>query len=56
MYNYVIHLLMDLHDALSMATEGITDNRDPKVVCHPVVALVMGRLWASVASQNFLYG
>ena len=53
---YVKHMLVDQHGVFSMATEWITDNRDSKIVGHSVVARVMNRLWASVASKTFRYG
>ena len=53
---YVKHVLVDQHGDLSRATGRVTGNRDQKIVCHLVVVLVMDRLWASVASQVFLYG
>ena len=53
---YVKHILVDQHGDFSMATEWLTDNRDQKIVCHPVVALVMDRLWTSVASKTFTTG
>ena len=53
---YVKHMLVEQFGDFFMATEWITDNRDQKIVCHSVVALVMDRLWTSVASKTFLYG
>ena len=53
---YVRQRLVDQHGDFSMASEWITDNCNQKIVCHPVVALVMDRLWTSVASKTFLDG
>jgi uncharacterized membrane protein YgcG len=53
---YVKHLLVDANGDFNQATEWITGNRDPKIVCHPVIALVTDRLWANVAARTFIYG
>jgi hypothetical protein len=53
---YVKHMLVDQHGDFS---DGLrVDHRQPrsKIICHPVVAVVMDRLWTSVAAKTFLYG
>ena len=54
--HYVRHLLADQPGVFSLSLEWITDDRVPKIVCQPVVALVMNRLRARMASKAFLYG
>ena len=55
--NYrVKRMLVDQHGDFSNGHR--VDHRQPrsKIVCHPVVAVVMDRLWTSVATKTFLYG
>jgi len=53
---YVRHLLLDENNEFSKATEWITENQDPKLVCHPVVSLVTDMVWGRVAFRTFLFG
>jgi len=51
---YIRHLLMDENGDFSKATEWLTDNKDPKLVCHPVVAMVTDMVWARIAFRTFI--
>merc|ERR1712151_323047 len=53
---YVKHLLVDADGNFSKATEWLTDNGDPKLVCHPVVAMVTDMVWSRVALRTFMFG
>jgi hypothetical protein len=53
---YVKHLLVDSEGSFSKALEWITDAKDPKIVCHPVIVLVTDVVWTRVAFRTFLYG
>merc|ERR1740116_199911 len=37
---YLKHLLVNEHGKFNEATEWIVETRDPKIVCHPVIAMV----------------
>merc|ERR1719188_866883 len=49
---YIKHFLVDSDGGFSKATEVMTDNKDPKIVCHPVVS-VTDMVWNRVAFQTF---
>mmetsp|Transcript_80922 Transcript_80922/g.177590 ORF Transcript_80922/g.177590 Transcript_80922/m.177590 type:complete len:1120 (-) Transcript_80922:488-3847(-) len=51
---YVEHLIKDSEGGFARAIEWITEYQDPKVVCHPVMALVMDTVWIRVAFRSFL--
>merc|ERR1712226_624649 len=53
---YLKHLLVDAHGDFSKTIEWITDNNDPKLVCHPVISMVTDMVWSRVAFRTFLYG
>merc|ERR1719343_1077549 len=53
---YIKHLIMDADGDFSKTTEWIADNRDPKLMCHPVVTLVTDTVWSRIAFRTFLYG
>jgi len=53
---YIKHFLVDSDGGFSKATEVMTDNKDPKIVCHPVVSMVTDMVWNRVAFRTFLYG
>jgi hemoglobin-like flavoprotein len=52
---YIKHLLVDLDGNFSKTIEWTTDNGDPKLVCHPVLAMVTDMIWSRVAFRSFLY-
>merc|ERR1740138_1767218 len=43
---YVKHLIVNSDGGFSKAMEWITDAKDPKIVCHPVVVLVTDIVWS----------
>jgi len=51
---YVKHLIVGVEGEFSNAIGWITDNKEPKIVCHPVMALVTDMLWSEVALRSFL--
>merc|ERR1740117_1509160 len=53
---YVKHLLIDEAGNFSKALMWISDTRDAKLVCHPVIVLVSDIVWGKVAYITFLYG
>merc|ERR1719436_643610 len=53
---YVKHLMVDADGNFNKATEWITDNGDPKLVCHAVVAMVTDIVWSRIAYRTFLFG
>jgi len=53
---YVKHLLVDSEGSFSKAIEWVTDNGDPKVVCHPVLSMVTDVVWGRIAFRTFLLG
>mmetsp|Transcript_93649 Transcript_93649/g.269625 ORF Transcript_93649/g.269625 Transcript_93649/m.269625 type:complete len:1122 (+) Transcript_93649:131-3496(+) len=53
---YVRHLIVSNDGRFSKATQWFTENGDPKLVCHPVAALVTDTVWSRVAFSTFLYG
>merc|ERR1712190_440978 len=53
---YVRHLMVDADGTFNKATEWITDNGDPKLVCHPVIAMVTDMVWSRIAYRTFLMG
>merc|ERR1740121_1797671 len=53
---YVKHLLVDEAGGFNKAVEWITDSKDPKIVCHPMVAMVTDMVWSNAAQKTFLAG
>jgi len=53
---YVKYLLTDEEGEFSKAIEWITDSKDPKIVCHPLVAMVTDMVWSNAAYKTFLSG
>ncbi|CAK0879603.1 unnamed protein product, partial [Prorocentrum cordatum] len=53
---YVKHLLTDSDGTFSKAIEWVTDNGDPKIVCHPVISMVTDVVWSRIAFRTFLMG
>jgi len=53
---FVKHLLIDAEGGFAQAIESVTELKDPKIVCHPVFALVTDIVWSRVAYIVFLYG
>jgi hemoglobin-like flavoprotein len=53
---YVRNLLVTSEGDFSPTLKWITQTRDPKIVCHPVIVLVSDLVWSRVAYRRFLYG
>ena len=51
---YVKYLLLDLEGGFSPTIGWVTDMKDPKVVCHPCIALVTDLVWTKLARKSFL--
>lgn len=51
---YLKPLLMDAEGGFSDAIGCITKLQNPKVVCHPIVALVTDLLWEHIAFRSFV--
>jgi len=51
---YIKHLVVDSNGDFAQAVEWITENGDPKLVCHPVVAMVTDTVWGRIAFRTFL--
>jgi len=51
---YIKHLVVDSNGSFAQSVEWITDNGDPKLVCHPIVAIVMDIVWGRIAFRTFL--
>jgi hypothetical protein len=52
----VKHLVVDSEGNFAKALEWITEAKDPKIVCHPVIVLITDLVWSRVAFRTFLYG
>merc|ERR1719296_398259 len=53
---YVKHLLVEADGNFSKTIEWVTDTKDPKLVCHPVLSLVTDQVWSKIAMRSFLLG
>jgi len=53
---YVKHLLVDAQGNFSKTIEWVTETKDPKLVCHPVLSLVTDMVWSRIAMRSFLLG
>jgi len=53
---YIKHLLLDENSQFSPTLGWVTDTKDPKLVCHPVIVLVSDLVWGRVAYRSFLFG
>jgi hypothetical protein len=53
---YIKHLVMDAEGKFSETIEWTTDNGDPKLVCHPVLAMVTDIVFGRIAFRTFLFG
>lgn len=51
---FVRYLIEDAEGNFSKAIGWITETEDPKMMCHPVVALVTDTVWGQVAYISFL--
>lgn len=53
---YVKHLLQDKEGKFSLTLDWLVQNKDPKIVCHPVVTFFSDLVWNRVANMKFLFG
>eukprot|EP00930_Biecheleria_cincta_P049784 TRINITY_DN3498_c0_g1_i1.p1 TRINITY_DN3498_c0_g1~~TRINITY_DN3498_c0_g1_i1.p1 ORF type:complete len:1119 (+),score=213.89 TRINITY_DN3498_c0_g1_i1:76-3432(+) len=53
---YVKHLLQDKDGKFSPTLDWLVQNKDPKIVCHPVVTFFSDLVWNRVANMKFLFG
>mmetsp|Transcript_105817 Transcript_105817/g.306087 ORF Transcript_105817/g.306087 Transcript_105817/m.306087 type:complete len:1164 (-) Transcript_105817:65-3556(-) len=53
---YIKHLLVDSEGFFAPALEWITETKDPALICHPILNIVMDRVWGEVAIPTFLFG
>jgi len=52
---YIKHLLVDPDGKFHKTLEWVARARDPKLVCHPVIALLSDQVWVGVAMFQFTY-
>lgn len=52
---FLRHLVLNEDGKFSQAIEWITQNDDPKLVCHPVISYTIDLVWGRVAAMAFLY-
>jgi len=50
---YVKHLLVNPDGTFASALRWISHLKDPKIVCHPVVALLSDKMWKGVSRWTF---
>jgi len=53
---YVKHLIVDEEGKLNKPLEWLVENKNPKLICHPVVVLFADLLWMRVAQMYFIVG
>lgn len=53
---YVKHFLQDKECKFSLTLDWLVQNKDPKIVCHPVVTFFSDLVWNRVANMKFLFG
>merc|ERR1712196_362536 len=53
---YVKHLMQDGEGKMNKAMEWLSDNKDPKIICHPAVVMFADVFWGQLANQYFLLG
>merc|ERR1711988_191420 len=53
---YVKHLMQDGEGKMNKATEWLAENKDPKIICHPVVVMFTDVFWGQLANRYFLLG
>lgn len=51
---YVKYLIMDKEKKFSKALEWIARSNDPKIVCHPAVAIATDTIWNGIAYRSFI--
>merc|ERR1719253_31305 len=52
---YMRHLLINADGKFSLTLEWIAKARDPRIVCHPILALLSDTVWGRLAQRTFLF-
>merc|ERR1719158_65922 len=52
---YIKHLLMDANNRFSPTLTWVAKANDPRLVCHPIIALLSDTVWARLAQRTFLF-
>merc|ERR1719454_586478 len=52
---YIKHLLIDTSGKFSPTLAWIAKANDPRLVCHPILALLSDTVWGRLAQRTFLY-
>merc|ERR1719181_2241560 len=52
---YIKHLLMDANGKFSPTLTWIAKANDPRLVCHPILALLSDTVWGRLAQRTFLF-
>ena len=53
---YFKNLVVDQKGKFSKVLESVTEYRDPKAICHPILSLTTDLIWSRVAFRTFLSG
>jgi len=53
---YIKHLLVDADGDFSEVVECLYENKDPGIICHPVVVVTTDTLWSQLAFRGYLFG
>lgn len=51
---YIKHLIVNPDGSFAQSCAWIAESRDPKIVCHQVIALISDMVWSNVSSYVFL--
>jgi len=51
---YIKHLLINTSGGFANTLQWIVESKDPRLVCHPVMALLSDIVWKNVTSSRFL--
>merc|ERR1712054_660768 len=52
---YIKHLLIDTNGKFSPTLAWIAKANDPRLVCHPILALLSDTVWGRLAQRTFFY-
>merc|ERR1711988_1274007 len=52
---YIKHLLIDTNGKFSPTLQWIAKANDPRLVCHPILALLSDTVWGRLAQRTFLF-
>jgi hemoglobin-like flavoprotein len=53
---YIKHLLVDADGEFAEVVEWFYENKDPGIICHPVVVQTTDTLWSHLAFRGYLFG